>query len=87
MFRPYGLRSFGAAHPGGQLNGGHLNRGFGGGAGDHRGDGWLGAAVLFLVAVVAALAILSVDWRAASHDDGPVFREGSRPMLMTPMPR
>lgn len=82
MFRPYGFRSFGAAHLGGQMNGS-----LGGGAGNHRGDSWLGAAVLFLIAVVAALAILSVDWRSASHGDGPVFREGSRPMLMAPMPR
>lgn len=51
-----------------------------------RGDGWLGAAILFAVAVIAALVLLGQDWGRGSTDYQ-IMQDSKRPMLMLPMPR
>lgn len=54
--------------------------------GDGHGDGWLSAAVLFAVAVIAALVLLGQDW-SVRPPDNLIMQDSKRPMLMLPMPR
>ncbi len=50
-------------------------------------SGWIGAAVIFALATLAAVVILGGDWQQSQGPDEFSLPESKRTMLMAPLPR
>lgn len=85
------------AMPGGKMSGGKMPgaKGAGGkgtannrtGTRETHEDGWIGAAVLFAVAAITAIVLLSNDRPRSHMADELSLPEGKRMMVMAPLPR